>query len=306
MLKNLKKIITGVALSGIVALTAFASACTIETAHPSVKISVNFNSTEYVLEYQLYRNMYPQTVRHFIELADNGFYNGTVIHNYTSNDWFTGGYSYDETSYSAASGNAGNMGDYLDNQNKEEAYYALKPNLTTTVYSNIDMDGENWVINPQYALPSVYGEFSANGHQITKGALSAEYGTLKMFYYAKSTTQKVYVNTVNNELLLRDYKYNSATSLFSMQVGSSSTYSATNYCVFATIKDTTPLDSLLEAVSDYVSENYTSSSNFTTSVTTNVDNLEEFSTTVADKSSEVTFTMTDIPIIISTVTVVGY
>jgi hypothetical protein len=94
---SIKKIGRAVLLFSVTAAACalpMLSACTIKTSHPEAKITISFNDTSYVLKYKMYRNMYPQTVQHFIELADNGFYDNTIIHDYGSTYWYGGGYSY--------------------------------------------------------------------------------------------------------------------------------------------------------------------------------------------------------------------
>lgn len=106
----LKKIIICAVSAVTVAFTAVsASACSIETDHPEVQITYDFNGESYEVKYTLYRNMYPHTVRHFIELAKENFYDNTIIHDYKTTDWFTGGYEYNEEDYTALSGNANQL-----------------------------------------------------------------------------------------------------------------------------------------------------------------------------------------------------
>lgn len=51
---------------------------------------------------KLYKNLAPLTVEHFIKLAEEGYYDGTVVSNLQSN-WFEfGGYKYDENGKLAA------------------------------------------------------------------------------------------------------------------------------------------------------------------------------------------------------------
>lgn len=41
-----------------------------ETDHPKIKMTIEFNDKSYELTYKLYRNMYPKTVAHYLELID--------------------------------------------------------------------------------------------------------------------------------------------------------------------------------------------------------------------------------------------
>ena len=232
MSKKIKCGILAFSLAAVVASTAAMSACTIKTKHPRAEITVNFNNVDYQIEYTLYRNMYPQTVQHFIELADSEFYNNMIIHDYRASDWFTGSYKYDASSgegyISSATNNA--LGEYLENNSKEADYYALAGNgtLTPTVFKQVTYDKNN---KPQVvaadALPTLIGEFSQNDHNIDKGALTARTGSLKMFYYSKGeSNQKAAIKNSFGQIMEHDYAYNCATSVFSMQVSSGSSFTA--------------------------------------------------------------------------------
>ena len=96
--KKFARLICVAALAGAAVAVPLMSGC--NTDHPEARITIEYDSVTYVLNYKMYRNMYPQTVKHFIELADNGFYNNTIIHNYQSNssNWYGGGYRYEESS----------------------------------------------------------------------------------------------------------------------------------------------------------------------------------------------------------------
>ncbi len=303
MLKRiLKTFIFGVALTVAVAFSAALTGCNVETDHPEVTITVKFNDTTYNLNYKLYRNMYPVTVKHFIELADSGFYNNMVIHNYTTaSDWTTGGYSYDADDYIAAvSGSY--LSDYLGKQDKEDEYYDLfsSGKLTASVFKTQSATLED-------ALPTIRGEFDANDHTINNGALTASFGTLKMYYYDKTTKQRVYVKPNSTQLVERNYKYNCATSLFMMQVGSSSSYTSSDYCIFATLKNESRLETLLDDISEYISDNYGGSpSSFTVSTSVSVDNNDDFSTEVADKGISTVFSLPKTAIVITKVKVTKY
>ena len=313
MSRKIKFAVLTFLLSGMVAVSAAVSACNISTKHPRAKITLSFNEVTYSIEYTLYRNMYPQTVQHFIELADEGFYNDMIVHNYNvSTDWFTGAYSYNgngDLSYETAYAN-GTLAEYLENNNKEAKYYELfnGGKLTSSVYKSLSYgtDGKEQVLSSD-ALPTLIGEFSQNDHNIKQGALSAKLGCLKMYYYDKgSTNQKVAIKNSSGQLMEHDYQYNSATSLFTMQVGSSSSYSANSYCVFAQLRNDKArdvLDDLLEAISDYTTD--VTSSKFSTTVKTTVDNLDTFAED-GGKDIEATFTMTSKPLIIKKVEITKY
>ena len=78
--KMMKKIVCNtLAVLSASACLGLATAC--ETAHPEVEMTIVFNEKEYVLEYELYRNIAPSTVNHFLTLVDNDYYNGLCVHN---------------------------------------------------------------------------------------------------------------------------------------------------------------------------------------------------------------------------------
>ncbi len=315
MSKKIKAVILSCALAAATALSVSLSACNIKTKHPGAKITVEFNSTEYQLDYTLYRNMYPQTVQHFIELADAGFYNNMIVHNYsTSSDWFTGAYSYDKDEtlkYADAVSNT-TYAEYLEKNAKEQEYYDLAKtdDITPTVfdYASVTYDSKGKAeVDKAGRLPTLIGEFASNNHVIEKNGLTSSFGTLKMFYYSDEDdiNKKAAILNSFDQVLVHDYKYNRATSVFSMQMGASSSYSEANYCVFAKLKNEAAeekLRDLMEAVSDYISDNGLSSK-FTTTVETVVDTLDSYSGT---GGIETKFTMTYTPIIIKSVQITKY
>lgn len=300
--KKLGRIICATAISGLAIAAPLFSSCS--TSHPEAKITVEFSGETYVLEYKLYRSMYPQTVQHFIELADNDFYDNTIIHNYQTDKWYGGGYKYDdgeERGYTASfEDGSESMLDYLESASKEYDYAVLADpdagKITPSVYKDF-IDGD--LSQP---LTTLIGEFSNNQHKIENGALNASYGCLRMFYTAKDVEGKrVYLDKQGSEKgVMGDYKYNSATSLFSIQVNSS-TSSDSSYCIFATLENTDVLDSLKEAVSEASSD--VGSTNFTKEISLYVDNFDEF---VDPQVNEVTYKVTATPIIIKTVEITKY
>ena len=292
------------------AVAATAAACNVETDHPEIMITVEFNSVTYKLEYKLYRNMYPNTVRHFIELTEKGVYNNVLIHDYRSSDWLSGGYEYNAEDYTTAAESEaeGAFVDYLVNHSVEEKYMELfeAGALTPTVYSDSKFnDKGKQLLVKDSALPTLIGEFANNNHKIKKGELYAEMGTLKMYYYEKETTNKVHVTPTDDQIMWNyDYKNNCATSIFSMQVGSSSSISASKYCVFGKMESTKALASLINAVSDYYADNDAVSIDVDD---VPVDNLVEiFSSESADRGTEQDFTLPALPIIIKSVKVTKY
>ena len=307
---KIKKLITCMALSAtVVCMAATATGCSAETDHPEVSITYEFNGKTYVIEYTLYRNMYPNTVRHFLELTENGFYNNTVVHDMESNDWFGGAYAYDKDDYADWSSGADSMAEYYETYSKEDAYYDLfnAGKLSTTVYSNIIYDGMTQKIDKQYKLPTLIGEFSNNQHTIEKGALTADYGCLKMYYSTKETKKKVYITPTSDQIAFSDYSKNCATYVFGMQVGTTSTYVASQYCVFATVNDDSKVEELVAAVEDYNNEQYgTSGADHYTTPEVQVDKLEGFSEKEADRYITETFRSPRTAIVIKSVKIVKY
>ena len=308
---KIKKLLTCIALSATVAcMAATAAGCSAETDHPEVSITYEFNGKSYVIEYTLYRNMYPHTVRHFLELTESGFYNNTVIHDMESNDWFGGAYTYVKDDYATRTTNGDDaMKEYYETYSKEEAYYDLfnAGKLATTVYSNIAYSGQKQVLDSKYKMATLIGEFSDNQHKIEKGALTAEYGCLKMYYNNKETKQQVYVTHYGNGISGGDYNKNCATYVFGVQVGTTSTYVASQYCVFAKIKNDSTLEKLVETVQNYNDETYgTTVSEHYTQPKVEVDKMESFSTEAADRGIEDTFRSPKTAIVIKSVKVIKY
>lgn len=314
--KRLKSLVLAAVAAMAVGTGAAFSGCTIKTKHPRATITIEFNGEEYDIQYTLYRNMYPATVQHFIELADAGYYDNMIVHNYTSNDWFTGGYAYDEDDEEldyASAYSAGAMSEYLENNSKEQEYYDLfgAGKLSTTVYTQLSYNSKGkQVVNSEDALPTLIGEFTSNDHTIKKGALSASFGVLKMFYYSKGDTkQKVAIVNSSGEILEHDYQYNCATSIFAIQAGSSSSYGASAYCVFAQLRNDDAeevLEDLQDAIETYIDDNLGgTSSKFYTSYSVDVDTLDTFAEE-GGRNIETSFATTVCPLVIKTVKITKY
>lgn len=315
MSKKIKKACLALALAAVVGASFSATACSKDSDHPEITISISFNGSNYDIDYTLARNMYPQTVQHFIELADAGFYDNTIIHNYTTSDWIGGAYAYnDDEGVGYTSSYYSKMSAYLENNSKERAYHELvkagyaNGTFTPSVFKRaVYNDKGEEVVSNDDALTTLIGEFSTNGHKIedNKG-LTASLGTLKMVYYEKEQ-QAVTVKNSFGQILPRDYAYNCATSLFSMQMSSSTAYSETKYCVFGQLKDGDArdvFDDLKEAISDY-SKSVNSSSSFSYSITTTVDVADSFADE-GGRDIEKTFTMISKPIVITKISVKKY
>ncbi len=276
--------------------------CSVETDHPTVQFTIAFNEVDYKVEYKLYRNMYPQTVRHFIELADNGFYDNTIIHNYSANDWYGGGYTYDATHYSVEHAHASYFS--TDANSKEQAYVDLfsAGKLTATVFKS----GYEHAMTKENALPTLIGEFKSNDHTIKQGELKTQFGALRMYYYKNDSVTKVPILTGQGQKLSRDFKYNCATSIFAMQLGDSSSLSANDYCLFGILngeENVTKLQNLEDAIVTFANNQHGGTSSFTSKIdVVNVENLA----TVIEPGTEVSFSVPKTAIVIKSVKVTKY
>lgn len=249
-------------LAGVASVCSTGVFAGCKDGHAEAEITIEYDGVTYVLEYTMYPNMYPQTVQHFIELADNGFYNNTIIHDCQASNWYGGGYSYvagdEDGSYATAYENGkGGLLEYLKASYKAGrtgAYADLfnSGKLTPTVYRDIR---EGRYVDPYSTL---IGEFTSNQHKIENGALKNSYGALKFYYTSISDDEgkkkHVYLDKEGSAFGVQgEYRYNSATSLFSIQTGTS-TSSDSTHCIFATLDNTDTLRSLKTAVaktSDY-------------------------------------------------------
>ncbi len=251
MKKTLKKIIaTTLAATSVLSTAALFAGC--ESDRPEIQMQIAFNNETYTLEYTLYRKLAPKTVEHFLALVEgkdgNSYFDGLCVHNFTTNRWYTGGYSYNEGSL-----------EYKEYYDVVKTY----ENFPTSVFM---LDQET----PTY---TVYGEFSKNSFSVQSGALKESFGSLSMFYTDKDLGESVYVTRNDGEGKTRkEYVYNSATSLFYINMSDTDVVNS-SYCTFATLNEESVavLEDLQDAVSDYIKDNYDESSDFTTSVTVYAD-----------------------------------
>jgi cyclophilin family peptidyl-prolyl cis-trans isomerase len=211
------------------------------TSHPEVEMQIAFNGKTYTLEYTLYRKFAPNTVTHFLQLAENGYYDGLCVHDYADNKLYTGGYTYDE-------GKAEDGGlvykSYYDEVKKIENYE-----------HSVWADTEKQV--PTYTL---YGEFSANNVKVQNGAfLKQEFGSLTMYYSDKTAGEdSVIVEKIDGTGTdTKEYRYNSATSLFYINLNESALTSS-EFCTFALLQEDSKaaLLALQEAIDEYIEDNY--------------------------------------------------
>lgn len=295
MKKTFKRIAVGVAAMAVLCAVPLMSGC--ESSHPEAVITISYDGTDYELTYKLYRNMYPQTVKHFIELADAGFYDNTIIHSYESSYFYGGGYSYNAEGYESTyeadyEEGTGAMGEYFAANSKERAYYELATNgtLTPSVYRDY--------IGGQYrdALPTVIGEVG-DTHIIQNGALTGGFGALRMFYSAKDLENGdvVYLDKDGNDdgTIFDGYLEHSATSIFSIQTSTAS--GSTDYCIFGQLVDTDVLTQLTSAVSS--------------GSTLTVDNvvIDQYDQIIGERYDNTDdFTVQSIPLIVKSVEITRY
>jgi cyclophilin family peptidyl-prolyl cis-trans isomerase len=241
--KMMKRIVcNAVATLSAVACLGMATSC--ETAHPTVEMTITFQDTPYVLEYELYRNIAPSTVKHFLWLANGGYYDGLCVHDYDSSAkrMYTGAYEADANEESGLK--------YI-NYKETIAEFEEYENFPVSVWA--DKEGKE-------ALYTLYGEFGSNGFEVENGTKKQSYGSLTMYYTEKSTAAKVYTPYLggeSDELAARQYKYNSATSQFFISLSTTAS-SSTNYCTFATLDEDSVevLESLEEAIAEFITEEY--------------------------------------------------
>jgi hypothetical protein len=88
MKKTMNKVLCGI-LAGVSVFgsAAMLGGCT--TNHPEVEMQIAFDGKTYTLEYTLYRKFAPNTVAHFLQLAENGYYDGLCVHDYADNKLYS-------------------------------------------------------------------------------------------------------------------------------------------------------------------------------------------------------------------------
>ena len=243
MNKIMKKILSGaLALTSVFACASTFTAC--ETAHPEFTMTVSFNGEKYEMDYYLYRKIAPATTEHFIWLVDSGYYNGLCVHNYekSSNRMYTGAYIATDLE-GVSSG--------LLPRNYYEFVESNK-NLASFPHS---VWGDSKQNTPLYTLR---GEFKANSFEVESGAINTAFGSLTMYYHANEATDDVYVEYESRDgLATRQYKYNSATSLFYINL-SESALTSSEFCTFALLQEGSKaaLLALQEAIDEYIEDNY--------------------------------------------------
>lgn len=241
--KMMKKIISGtLALASVMACAGTFTAC--ETAHPEFTMKISFNGETYEMDYYLYRKVAPATTEHFIWLVDSGYYNGLCVHDYntTSNRMYTGGY--------VATDLEGDTDGLLPRNYYE---FVEKHKDLASFPHSVWSDSKQ-----QNSLYTLRGEFKSNSFEVESGALKPEFGSLTMYYHSNQATDDVYVEYESRDgVATRQYKYNSATSLFYIALSSSATVNS-DFCTFALLQSGSKddLEDLLEAIDAYIDSNY--------------------------------------------------
>lgn len=276
-----------------------------ETKRPVISVRITFNENTYELEYELYRNMYPQTVAHYLELIDMDYFDGTVIHDYQSNRMVGG--SYEDKGQ-----------DFSQNDLEADDYAAvLKDYDAATKDENGNVTLENVSVwadeNKETAYNTLYGEFSANGFTVENNGLTNRLGAIGTYYYTPIRTTgdapRVWVQlNSDNSMDTRPYSYNSATSMFYLYTGSSGTDS--NYCTFGLLKDSDDAETfqqLLDDIEEYTLETLNEGDESGTEIfTTEKQVTIEDRYWIEDTYEDVTFNIPRAKIVIEEMRVVKY
>ena len=289
MFKKTRRFLScALAACSVMACAGTLTAC--ETNNPEVEMQIEFNDETYTLNYTLSRKVTPNTVKQFLWLAEDGFYDNTVIHNYDAeaSKMYAGLYDYVTEEGK----------DYYSQEKSYKAYFeAHKDTFTNSVFLT---KGEESPLN------TLYGEFKSNGYQVKSGTLSESFGSLVMYYHDKNTEANVFVKRVDGDgYSSRQYEYNSATSMFYVSLATS-TKVQENYCVFASLDEDSKvvLENLQQAIADYVDEHYHGETeDFTTITSVSVDKEDHF---VGGLDNTEDFHIPNEPIIIKYVKVTKY
>lgn len=266
--KTIKRVLC-IVFAAICAVAAMCTFTSCKSAWPKVTMRIAFNDKTYTLTYKLYRKFFPQTVQHFIELADGGYYDGTCIHDYRdAYGMYVGGYTYSEESASDSATRGLVAKDYYE--------FVKDIKLTQTVFEYTTIDG-NFSEKNLKGVDTLAGEFADNGYTIknnSKNYGSKKEGALVMYYNDKTEykgTSYVTVKRSGSKSSTaeglpsearwydesRDYIYNSATSLFYISFTSSSSVEKSQ-TVFAELYNDdaeTEYKSLTSAISKYITDN---------------------------------------------------
>ncbi len=303
--KLLRRIAVAVSVAAVAAGSiGMLAACSSD--HPEVTITYEFNGQEYQVEYVLSRHDAPQTVKHFIELADAGYYDeqNFVVHDFTDEYLMTGGYTLDE-----------------HKELVEVNYFAAVRDLekrTGKLFTQSVWETAGTAENVQKGngLYTVYGEISPkfeveggteNGH--TRGALVMYYSDKGTNFNGQVTIERADKGKGNDghPLQYENYVMDSATSLFYTQLSAGTpTGHSGKYCVFGMIKDYSALeDGLLAAIEEY-KEGLADEETFTQEVSKNLNEYEPFDSLKTSKIKATFETPVSAPVYLRSVKVTKY
>ena len=282
MAKNMMKKTLCMALATVSACASLVTMTACETSHPKVTMTLSFNDKTYELDYNLNRKLTPSTVKHFLALVEEGFYNGLCVHDYQTSNWYTGVYEYKAETSKLVYRPYLEVAKKIDNAG----------NFWNTVWNKSE-DGEK--------LYTLYGEFKSNGFEVENGKVVNGFGALTMRYTDKgdvADTPTWVKLSDDSGCTWKDYGYNSATSMFSINVSTTST-TLSDYCTFAELDEDSVevLEELKKAIADYIGDQ-SEDENFTVE-TEAVINAED----VYAHEDEVFFNTPVKPITIKTMTV---
>ena len=222
-------------LATVMSVSCLSMMTACQTSHPKVQMKITFQNESYVLDYTLYRKVAPATVEHFLTLAGNGYYDGVIVHDYDNTRMYTGAYEYGDAA--------------VDSGLKYKNYYDIVSKYSyfpTSVYTQ----------GKGQALYTLCGEFTDNHLEVKNGKKKETFGSLTMFYTDKKA--ETYTVTITHQAGEgdRDYRYNSATSMFFISLGASQTNNS-NYCTFATLNEGSKeeLEALQTAINEYLDGN---------------------------------------------------
>lgn len=329
MNKKILRRIGAVAIASALSVGALAMFAGCTTKHPEVTITYTFDGKDYKVDYILSRADAPQTVTHFIELADAGYYDGTVIHDYSGDFLYGGGYRLVDEE--------GKAFDYK-NDNAQKTFELKEINYFEVVKQleaekNITFTQSVWMKagtskNPEKGegLYTVRSESVNNIKHEGGREYSHGKGALVMYYSTKpdSFTEEVTIERAdggkNNDgepLEYQRYTYHSTTSLFYTYTATTTSASlAKTNTVFGKAKNYEDQleNGLLQAILDYIDkhttdtedENEETAYSFTESQTMNLNENEPFPE-LATAGLDATFkTPMATPIIIKSVKVTKY
>ncbi len=229
-----------VSLAVLFTCTLMFAAC--ESKYPEIRMQISFNGETYSLTYKLYRNAYEQTVEHYLELVEMGYFNNTVIHDYQSDRMVGGGYTYTD----------------LENGD-------ITADLTALDYDAATLNADGSVKIPvsvwkdearTQATNRLYGEISGNGFVLNNfSGMKNQTGAIGTYAYTGSGEKNfVYATRPSGTQVSGEYYKNSVTSMFFLATNSSAA-SDSKFCVFGELANdssVTAFSNLTTAISDYI------------------------------------------------------